>query len=93
MHTNFDSAIKEFFAPLTKDGYSLVGYDISELTKDYYGYHLTYKRKVNDFISIEFSFDFISGHSKEEYMNILADKHAVRATSEIRRHLFVKQGL
>lgn len=72
MHTNFDSAIKEFFAPLSKDGYSLVGYDISELTKDYYGYHLTYKRKVNDFISIEFSFDFISGHSKEEYMNILA---------------------
>lgn len=72
MHTNFDSAVKEFFAPLTKDGYSLVGYDISELTKDYYGYHLTYKRKVNDFISIEFSFDFISGHSKEEYMNILA---------------------
>ena len=72
MHTNFDSAIKEFFVPLSKDGYSLVGYDISELTKDYYGYHLTYKRKVNDFISIEFSFDFISGHSKEEYMNILA---------------------
>ena len=72
MHTNFDSAVKEFFSPLTKDGYSLVGYDISELTKDYYGYHLTYKRKVNDFISIEFSFDFISGHSKEEYMNILA---------------------
>lgn len=72
MHTNFDSAIKEFFAPLNKDGYSLVGYDVSELTKDYYGYHLTYKRKVNDFISIEFSFDFISGHTKEEYMNILA---------------------
>lgn len=72
MHTNFDSAIKEFFAPLSKDGYSLVGYDVSELTKDYYGYHLTYKRKVNDFISIEFSFDFISGHTKEEYMNILA---------------------
>ena len=71
MHTNFDSAIKEFFAPLSKDGYSLVGYDVSELTKDYYGYHLTYKRKVNDFISIEFSFDFISGHTKEEYMNIL----------------------
>lgn len=72
MHTNFDSAIKEFFAPLSKDGYTLVGYDVSELTKDYYGYHLTYKRKVNDFISIEFSFDFISGHTKEEYMNILA---------------------
>lgn len=72
MHTNFDSAIKEFFAPLSKDGYSLVGYDVSELTKDYYGYHLTYKRKVNDFISIEFSFDCISGHTKEEYMNILA---------------------
>lgn len=72
MHTNFDSAIKEFFVPLSKDGYTLVGYDVSELTKDYYGYHLTYKRKVNDFISIEFSFDFISGHTKEEYMNILA---------------------
>lgn len=72
MHDIFDSAIKEFFAPLSKDGYSFVGYDVSELTKDYYGYHLTYKRKVNDFISIEFSFDFISGHTKEEYMNILA---------------------
>lgn len=72
MHDIFDSTIKEFFAPLSKDGYTLVGYDVSELTKDYYGYHLTYKRKVNDFISIEFSFDFISGHTKEEYMNILA---------------------
>jgi len=71
MHTNFVSAVKEFFVPLAKDGYSLFNYEISEITKDYYGYHLTYKRKVNDYISIDFSFDFISGHTKEEYIEIM----------------------